>query len=88
MLHSHSYRFAEPFAGQSVIVLGAKASGLDISLELADVGAQVTTNICMQMYYFYYYYLYFLHILVDELAPVGSSSDRQRAHVPTFVLTV
>lgn len=44
VLHSHSYRFAEPFAGQSVVVLGAKASGLDISLELANVGAQVTLS--------------------------------------------
>lgn len=42
VLHSHSYKFAEPFAGQSVVVLGAKASGLDISIELAGVGAQVT----------------------------------------------
>uniref|UniRef100_A0A3Q0R4D3 Flavin-containing monooxygenase n=1 Tax=Amphilophus citrinellus TaxID=61819 RepID=A0A3Q0R4D3_AMPCI len=40
VLHSHSYRFAEPFSGQSVVVLGAKASGLDISIELAKVGAQ------------------------------------------------
>lgn len=41
VLHSHSYRYAEPFSGQSVVVLGAKASGLDISIELAKVGAQV-----------------------------------------------
>ncbi|XP_030603064.1 flavin-containing monooxygenase FMO GS-OX-like 3 isoform X2 [Archocentrus centrarchus] len=44
VLHSHSYRFAEPFSGQSVVVLGAKASGLDISIELAKVGAQVTLS--------------------------------------------
>uniref|UniRef100_A0AAQ4PQ38 Flavin-containing monooxygenase n=2 Tax=Gasterosteus aculeatus aculeatus TaxID=481459 RepID=A0AAQ4PQ38_GASAC len=44
VLHSHSYKFAEPFAGQSVVVLGAKASGLDISIELAGVGAQVTLS--------------------------------------------
>lgn len=43
VLHSHDYRFAEPFSGQSVVVLGAKASGLDISIELAKAGAQVTT---------------------------------------------
>ncbi|XP_026184550.1 flavin-containing monooxygenase FMO GS-OX4 [Mastacembelus armatus] len=41
VLHSHSYRYAEPFSGQSVVVLGAKASGVDISIELAKVGAQV-----------------------------------------------
>uniref|UniRef100_A0A4W6C5X2 Flavin-containing monooxygenase n=1 Tax=Lates calcarifer TaxID=8187 RepID=A0A4W6C5X2_LATCA len=44
VLHSHSYRFAEPFSGQSVVVLGAKASGLDISIELAKAGAQVTLS--------------------------------------------
>ncbi|XP_022600449.1 flavin-containing monooxygenase FMO GS-OX-like 4 isoform X1 [Seriola dumerili] len=44
VLHSHSYRYAEPFSGQSVVVLGAKASGLDISIELAKVGAQVTLS--------------------------------------------
>ncbi|KAM9348613.1 uncharacterized protein ABDE67_010664 [Symphorus nematophorus] len=44
VLHSHSYRYAEPFSGQSVVVLGARASGLDISIELAKVGAQVTLS--------------------------------------------
>lgn len=41
VLHSHDYRYPEPFSGQSVVVLGAKASGLDISIELANGGAQV-----------------------------------------------
>ncbi|KAM7373882.1 hypothetical protein PAMP_006572 [Pampus punctatissimus] len=40
VLHSHAYRCAEPFSGQSVVVLGARASGLDISMELAKAGAQ------------------------------------------------
>ncbi|XP_070839335.1 uncharacterized protein [Chaetodon trifascialis] len=44
VLHSHTYRYAEPFSNQSVVVLGAKASGLDISIELAKVGAQVTLS--------------------------------------------
>ncbi|XP_074528479.1 uncharacterized protein LOC141791735 [Halichoeres trimaculatus] len=44
VLHSHAYRYPEPFSGQSVVVLGAKASGLDISIELAKVGAQVTLS--------------------------------------------
>ncbi|XP_070774094.1 uncharacterized protein [Enoplosus armatus] len=44
VLHSHAYRYAEPFSGQSVVVLGARASGLDISIELAKVGAQVTLS--------------------------------------------
>ncbi|KAL4659579.1 flavin-containing monooxygenase FMO GS-OX4-like isoform X1 [Arapaima gigas] len=41
VLHSHSYRYPESFAGQSVVVLGAGPSGVDISVELAGVGAQV-----------------------------------------------
>ncbi|KAI1902796.1 hypothetical protein AGOR_G00019750 [Albula goreensis] len=41
LLHSHSYRKPEHFTGQSVVVLGAGASGLDISIELAGVNAQV-----------------------------------------------
>ncbi|XP_035864669.1 flavin-containing monooxygenase FMO GS-OX-like 4 isoform X2 [Sander lucioperca] len=44
VLHSHSYRYAEPYAGQTVVVLGAKASGLDISIELVKVGAKVTLS--------------------------------------------
>ncbi|XP_075996653.1 uncharacterized protein LOC142990684 [Genypterus blacodes] len=42
VLHSHSYRVPEPFSGLSVVVLGAGASGVDISIELAKVGAQVS----------------------------------------------
>lgn len=41
VLHSHHYRYATPFSNQSVVILGANASGLDISIELAKVGAQV-----------------------------------------------
>ncbi|XP_053703587.1 uncharacterized protein LOC128748664 [Synchiropus splendidus] len=41
VLHSHSYRSPEPFAGRSVVVLGAGASGMDISIELANAGASV-----------------------------------------------
>ncbi|XP_029375412.1 flavin-containing monooxygenase FMO GS-OX4 [Echeneis naucrates] len=44
LLHSHLYRYAEPFSGQSVVVLGAKASGLDISIELVKAGAKVTLS--------------------------------------------
>ncbi|XP_076130455.1 uncharacterized protein LOC143112091 isoform X2 [Alosa pseudoharengus] len=41
VMHSHFYRYPEPFAGQSVVVFGAGASGLDISIELAQAKAQV-----------------------------------------------
>ncbi|XP_035998540.1 flavin-containing monooxygenase FMO GS-OX5 [Fundulus heteroclitus] len=44
LLHSHSYRSAEPFSGLTVLVLGAKASGLDISMELVKAGAKVTLS--------------------------------------------
>lgn len=40
-MHSHSYRCPEPFAHQSVVVMGAGASGVDISFELAQAKAQV-----------------------------------------------
>lgn len=36
-MHSHSYRDARPFAGQTVVVVGAAASGEDIGREVADV---------------------------------------------------
>lgn len=41
-MHSHSYRSAEPFAGKSVVVLGAGLSGLDIAIELSSVNAKVS----------------------------------------------
>lgn len=41
VMHSHFYRYPEPFAGQSVIVFGAGASGLDISVELVQANAKV-----------------------------------------------
>lgn len=41
VLHSHSYRSPERFSGQTALVLGARASGIDISHELCTVAAQV-----------------------------------------------
>ncbi|KAK2823500.1 hypothetical protein Q7C36_020100 [Tachysurus vachellii] len=41
VMHSHSYRYPEPFAHQSVVVLGAGPSGIDISFELAQAKAEV-----------------------------------------------
>lgn len=41
VLHSHNYRHAEPFAGRRVAVLGASASGVDLSREIAAVAARV-----------------------------------------------
>ena len=39
-LHSHNYRTREAFAGQRVVVVGAQASGMDISREIAEVASQ------------------------------------------------
>jgi len=39
--HSHSYREPSRYAGKTVIVLGASASGVDISLELSGVAETV-----------------------------------------------
>ncbi|XP_031441259.1 flavin-containing monooxygenase FMO GS-OX-like 4 [Clupea harengus] len=44
VMHSHTYRSAEPFAGKSVVVLGAGLSGLDIALELSSANAEVVLS--------------------------------------------
>ncbi|CAB0036573.1 unnamed protein product [Trichogramma brassicae] len=41
VLHSHTYRKPEDFAGQTVAVLGASASGTDISIEVAETAQKV-----------------------------------------------
>jgi len=35
-MHSHQYRTPQQFTGQKVVVIGAAASGIDISLDLCD----------------------------------------------------
>ncbi|KQJ97746.1 hypothetical protein BRADI_3g32990v3 [Brachypodium distachyon] len=40
-LHSHSYRVPEPFVDQVVIVIGASASAVDISRDIASVAKEV-----------------------------------------------
>ncbi|KTF77686.1 hypothetical protein cypCar_00011783 [Cyprinus carpio] len=47
VLHSHSYRYPEPFTNKSVVVLGARASGVDISIEIAQVKAQVKFSLAV-----------------------------------------
>ncbi|XP_015670333.1 flavin-containing monooxygenase FMO GS-OX-like 2 [Protobothrops mucrosquamatus] len=44
ILHSHSYRYPEPFANQSVVLVGAGPSGIDLALQLSDVAAQVVLS--------------------------------------------
>lgn len=43
-MHSHSYRDAEPFKGNSVLVVGCGASGLDISYGVSKVADKVNFN--------------------------------------------
>lgn len=40
-MHTHSYREPEQFTGQRVVVVGASASGEDISREIASVARKV-----------------------------------------------
>lgn len=44
LLHSHSYRYPEPFANQSVVLIGAGPSGVDLALQLSNVAAQVVLS--------------------------------------------
>jgi Flavin-binding monooxygenase-like len=46
--HSHNYRRPDPFAGQRVVILGARSSGTDLSLEIAQVAAEV--HLCAREY--------------------------------------
>jgi thioredoxin reductase len=41
LMHSHNYRHPEPFRGQTIALLGASASGVDIQRELADVANKI-----------------------------------------------
>nr|XP_006128359.1 flavin-containing monooxygenase FMO GS-OX-like 4 [Pelodiscus sinensis] len=44
LLHSHAYRSPEPFAGHTVVLLGAGPSGVDLALQLAPVARRVTLS--------------------------------------------
>lgn len=39
--HSHSYRTADRYKGKRVLVLGARASGIDLAIEIASVADKV-----------------------------------------------
>ena len=41
VLHSHNYRRPEPFADQRIVLLGAKASGVDLSRDLSGHATRV-----------------------------------------------
>ncbi len=45
LLHSAEYREPSPYAGRSVLVVGAGNSAADIAVELLGVGAQVTLSV-------------------------------------------
>ncbi|XP_077185907.1 uncharacterized protein LOC143833686 [Paroedura picta] len=44
LLHSHSYRLPEPFAGLTVVLVGAGPSGVDLALQLSPVAARVVLS--------------------------------------------
>jgi len=48
-MHSHSYRDADSFKGNSVLVIGCGASGLDISFGASKVADKVTFNIILRL---------------------------------------
>lgn len=41
LMHSHNYRGPEPFAGQTVVVVGASNSGDDLCREVAGMAGRV-----------------------------------------------
>jgi len=45
VMHSHSYRDANLFKGDSVLVIGSRASGLDISFSVSSVAKKVSFNL-------------------------------------------
>lgn len=45
-LHTHNYRANEAFTGMRVCVIGAQASGVDISQEIAVTAQQVGSMMC------------------------------------------
>lgn len=44
LLHSHSYRRPEPFAGLMVVLVGAGPSGVDLAMQLSSVAARVVLS--------------------------------------------
>lgn len=77
VFHSHSYRHPETFANKSVVVLGAGASGVDISIELAQVHAQL----CKVILSHNKPSLAFpLHLGIQQATPVVGVSDDGSLH--------
>lgn len=50
-MHSHSYRDADSFKGNSVLVVGCGASGLDISYGVSNVAEKVNIFIIKSFNY-------------------------------------
>ena len=47
VMHSHNYRDSTAFRGQTVVLVGASASGEDICREIAEVADKVTAAVCL-----------------------------------------
>lgn len=46
-IHSHDYRKSDPFRNQTVLVVGAGPSGIDIALRLEKYASKVNFNILL-----------------------------------------
>lgn len=44
LIHSHSYRSAEPYKNKRVVIVGAGPSGVDIAKLVSKVAAKVLSN--------------------------------------------
>jgi len=53
VMHSHSYRDANSFKGNSVLVIGCGASGLDISFGASNVAEKVSFNLKISSFKWY-----------------------------------
>jgi len=51
-MHSHSYRDADSFKGNSVLVIGCGASGLDISFGTSKVADKVTFKFILKIIHY------------------------------------
>src|ERR1700733_2755042 len=47
VFHSHTYRTPDKYKGKSALVLGARASGVDLAVEIASVADKVTCFLCL-----------------------------------------
>lgn len=82
LLHSHSYRQNTPFAGMTVVVIGASASGEDISREIALVADKVRCFPCSHVRAF----ALIRSIFWRQKLPVNSQGTAKTCHCGALAL--